>query len=131
MSKSRNNFIDIFATEKDLKKQIGAIVTDSLGLEDIKNPDTCNIFQLYKLLANVEQIEVMRLNYMNGGYGYGHAKAALLDLILTKFKTQRELFDMYMNDTSKIDVILEIGARKANKIANQVLKRVRQKLGFC
>jgi len=86
MSKSYNNFINIFLPEKDLLKVVKTIVTDATPLEEPKNPDTCNVFKLYKLLANDEQVAEMRGNYLKGGYGYGHAKTALYELILTKFE---------------------------------------------
>lgn len=130
MSKSRNNFIDIFLSEKELKKQVLGIETDSKGLEDVKNPDTCNVFAIYKLLASEKEIEKMRQNYLNGGYGYGHAKITLFELILNKFSSEREKFNFYMNNLDKIDEILDLGAKKASKIADSVLNRVREKLGF-
>ncbi len=130
MSKSRNNFIDIFLPEKELKKQVLGIETDSKGLEDSKDPDTCNVFAIYKLLASDAEIEKMRQNYINGGYGYGHAKIALFELILNKFSVEREKFNFYMGNFDKIDEILGIGAKKASKIADSVLNRVREKLGF-
>ena len=116
--------------KQELKKQIGGIVTDSLGLEDKKNPDTCNIFQLYKLLADDKQIEEMRANYINGGYGYGHAKQALYDLLIDKYATERERYNYYINNLEEIDKTLAIGAEKASKVANEVLKRVREKSGY-
>lgn len=130
MSKSRNNFIDIFLPEKELKKQVMSIKTDSKELEEPKNPDECNVFNLYKLLASTDEIATMRANYEAGGYGYGHAKTALLNLILSKFEKQRELFHYYMNDTSKIEEVLLAGAAKAHVVANGVLNRVREKLGL-
>jgi tryptophanyl-tRNA synthetase len=130
MSKSRNNFIDVFLPEKELKKQILSIETDSKELHETKNPDTCNVFNLYKLLASEQEIQKMREKYIAGGYGYGHAKIELLSLILNKFQTEREIFNSYMQDVSKIDEILKIGAIKASKVADNVLKRVREKLGF-
>jgi tryptophanyl-tRNA synthetase len=130
MSKSRNNYIDIFLPEKELKKQVLGIQTDSKGLEDIKDPETCNVFKLYQLLASETQIAEMRTNYLAGGYGYGHAKLALLDVILTTFEKQRASYTDYMNNTSKIDEALAIGANKAKIVANSVLQRVRQKLGY-
>jgi tryptophanyl-tRNA synthetase len=130
MSKSYNNFINIFLPEKELKKVIMSIITDATPLEDPKNPDTCNVFALYKLLASKEQIEEMRGNYAKGGYGYGHAKKALLELLLEKFKTQRETYQYYMNNRSELDARLMIGADKARVIAKATLKRVREKLGF-
>lgn len=130
MSKSRGNYIDIFLPEKELRKQIMAIVSDSTPLEAPKNPDTCHVFALYKLLATEEQITTMRENYLNGGYGYGHAKQALFELILTKFEKQRIRFLELMNDKAQIDVALSTGASKASKVAIEVLKRVREKVGY-
>lgn len=130
MSKSRGNFIDIFLPEKELRKQIMSIVSDSTPLEDPKNPETCHVFALYKLLASENEIANMRENYLNGGYGYGHAKQALFELILLKFEKQRIKFSELMNDTSQIDIALAIGAEKARKVAKEVLKRVRTKVGY-
>lgn len=130
MSKSYNNFINIFLPEKELKKVVLSIVTDATPLEDPKNPDTCNVFALYKLLASANEISTMRENYLKGGYGYGHAKNALYELILEKFKTQRELYTYYMNNRNELDAKLKIGADKARVIAHATLKRVREKLGF-
>lgn len=130
MSKSRNNFIDIFAPEKQLKKQIMSIVTDSKELEDPKDPETCNIFGLYELLALPEEIAQMRDNYLRGGYGYGHAKTALLQLILTKFEQHRLRYDHLMSHKHEIEDALQIGASKARSVARETLKRVRQKVGY-
>lgn len=129
MSKSKGNIINIFLPEKQLKKQINKIETDSTPLEAPKNPDTCNAFAIYKLLADEKQVEEMRNNYLAGGYGYGHAKKAILDLILTKFANERERFNYYMNNKNELDLILKQGAEKASQVANDVLKRVRTKLG--
>src|SRR5690606_23291741 len=93
MSKSRNNFLNIFLTEKELKKQVMSIQTDSTPLEEPKNPDTDNVFALYKLVATPEQTEEMRQNYLNGGYGYGHAKNALLEVLLDNYATARAKFN--------------------------------------
>jgi tryptophanyl-tRNA synthetase len=130
MSKSRNNFIDIFLPEKQLRKQVMAIVSDSKELEDVKDPDTCNIFAIFKLLANPAEIEVMRRNYLAGGYGYGHAKQALFELILTKFENQRTRYNYLMENKSEIDQALAKGATKARKVAIEVLARVRKKVGY-
>ena len=130
MSKSRGNIINIFLPEKQLKKQIMSIQSDSKGLEEVKDPETCHIYALYRLLANEEETQKMRENYLAGGYGYGHAKIALLDLILEKFKEQREVYADLMQNKNKIDDALEIGAEKARKVAQEVLKRVREKVGF-
>ncbi|MNJ99374.1 Tryptophan--tRNA ligase [compost metagenome] len=130
MSKSRNNFINIFQEDKPLRKQVMAIETDSTPLEEPKNPDTCNVFAIYKLLATPEQIEAMRANYLGGNYGYGHAKQALFELIVDKFKPAREKYTYYMNNLHEVDAALKTGAEKAAVVANGVLKRVREKLGY-
>lgn len=130
MSKSRDNFINIFLPEKKLRKKIMTIETDSKGLDDPKDPDTCNIFAIYKLMANNEQITEMRNNYSNGGYGYGHAKQALFELIMDVFSEQRARYIYLMNNHNEIESALNIGAEKARKIAQDVLKRVRDKVGY-
>lgn len=130
MSKSRNNFINIFLDDKALRKQVMAIQTDSTPLEDPKNPDTDNVFAIYKLLATSEQIEAMRANYLGGNYGYGHAKQALYELITETFKTEREKYTYYMSNLAEVDALLKAGAAKAAVIANEVLGRVRVKLGY-
>ncbi|GAA3587952.1 tryptophan--tRNA ligase [Flavivirga amylovorans] len=130
MSKSRNNIINIFLADKKLRKQIMGIQTDSTPLEDPKDWKTCNCFAIYSLLANDEQIETMKANYENGGYGYGHAKQALFELIIEKFATQRERYNYYMDNLGEIDKALNLGAEKAKIVANAVLDRVREKVGY-
>ncbi len=130
MSKSRNNFINIFLPEKQLRKQVMAIETDSTPLEDPKDPDTDKVFAIYRLIATPEQTEEMRQNYLNGGYGYGHAKQALYELILDKYADARLKFDALLNDKDTLDAFLENGALRARVVAQTVLKRVREKLGL-
>ena len=130
MSKSYGNIIDIFLPEKELKKQIMSIVTDSKALEEPKDPDTDNVFAIYNLLADDNQRKEMRNHYLAGNYGYGHAKQALLGLILDNFKNERERFNLYMNDLTTLNKELETGEEKARVIAHQTLKKVRSKLGF-
>jgi len=130
MSKSRGNIINIFLDDKALKKQIMSIETNSLSLEEPKNPDTCKVFALYKILATVKETQEMRSNYLAGNYGYGHAKTALLDLLMNRFKAEREKYNYYMNNLEEIDKALLEGSKKAQKVANAVLSRVREKLGF-
>ena len=130
MSKSRNNFINIFLPDKKLRKQIMAIQTDSKALEDPKDPDADNVFAIYKLLASEEQIAEMRANYENGGYGYGHAKQALYELIIDKFADVRTKYNHYMENRHEIDEALAVGAEKARVIAKDVLQRVRGKIGY-
>ncbi len=130
MSKSRDNVINIFLTDKKLRKQIMSIKTDSTPLEEPKNPDTDNVFALYKLIATEKQTAEMRANYEGGNYGYGHAKQALYELILEKFASIREKYTHYMENKHLIDEALEVGAAKANKVANGVIHRVRAKIGY-
>ena len=130
MSKSKGNIIDIFQTDKKLRKQIMGIQTDSTPIEKPKNPDTDNVFALYKLLASETQISEMRTNYECGNYGYGQAKQALYELILEQFAEAREKFKYYMGHLNEIDRILVIGAEKARKVADGVLLRVRSKIGY-
>ncbi|MBB3123228.1 tryptophanyl-tRNA synthetase [Mesoflavibacter sabulilitoris] len=130
MSKSRDNYINIFLPEKQLRKKIMSIETDSTPLEEPKDWSTCNCFAIYSLLANEEQIATMKANYENGNYGYGHAKQALYELILTTFEAQRERYNYYMQNLDKIDEALAIGAEKAKKVADKVLARVREKVGY-
>lgn len=130
MSKSKGNIIDIFQPDKKLRKQIMGIQTDSTPLEEPKNPDTCNLFALYKLIASPEQIAEMRANYEGGNYGYGHAKQAFFELIIEKYATQRERYNHYMANLNEVDEALAIGAEKAQKIANEVLSRVREVVGY-
>lgn len=130
MSKSRNNFINIFLPEKQLRKQVMSILTDSKELEEPKDPETCHIFAIYRLLASPEELELMRKNYVAGGYGYGHAKQALYELILTKFSAQRERYNYLMENKNEIDLALKIGAERARKVAQGVIDRVRAKVGY-
>ena len=130
MSKSKNNIINIFQPDKALRKQIMGIQTDSKTLEEPKDPESCNVFQLYSLLGSPDQIEDLRTHYLAGGMGYGFAKQALFDLIAEKFKTEREKFDYFNENPQEVEVALAKGAIKASKIADDVLLRVRRKLGF-
>lgn len=130
MSKSRGNFINIFLADKKLRKQIMSIETDSTPLEEPKDWKTCNCFAIYSLLATESQIETMKANYEKGGYGYGHAKQALFELIIEKFAKQREQYNYYMNNLSEIDKALALGAEKAKVVADDVLSRVREKAGY-
>jgi tryptophanyl-tRNA synthetase len=130
MSKSYDNYINIFLPDKALRKQVMKIETDSTPLEEPKNPDSCNVFALYQLLGNDAEVELMRKNYLGGNYGYGHAKQALFELIVKKYSLQREKYWELIENKEQIDQLLSIGAEKAKAIARPVLKRVREKLGF-
>lgn len=130
MSKSYNNFINIFLPEKELKKVVMSIVTDSKPLEEPKDPETDNVFALYKLIGNAEQTEHLRKKYLAGNFGYGHAKTALLELILDHFKNERAAYDRYMNDKALLKSELKKGEDKARAISAPVLARVREVMGF-
>jgi tryptophanyl-tRNA synthetase len=130
MSKSYGNIIDIFLPDKELKKQIGLIITDSTPLEAPKNPDTDNVFAIYKLIANPEQTESLRKNYLAGNFGYGHAKQALFELIVSKYAKEREAFNFYISNLPELEKKLAQSEVKATVIAREVLGRVRKKLGF-
>lgn len=130
MSKSYNNTIDIFLPQKQLRKKIMSIVTDSTPLEAPKNPETCNVFALYRLLADEGQIAEMRKNYEGGNYGYGHAKQELFELIIDQMAQERETFDYYMKNANELIGKLEEGEQKAREIGKNVLERVKKKIGF-
>ena len=130
MSKSKSNIINIFLSDKQLKKQIMSIKTDSLPIESIKNPNTCNVFKLYSLIGNEAQVKQMKENYERGGYGYGEAKSQLFELILETYSKQRNTYNYLMDNRSEIDQILKKGSIRAKKIADQVIKRVKSKLGI-
>lgn len=131
MSKSRDNFIDIFLPEKELKDLINKkIITDATALEDPKDPNSSNVYALYQLVASAQQAEEMRAKLLAGGYGWGHAKKDLLEAILTRFSKEREQFKYYMNDTKELDNILKEGADKARKVAKATLSRVRSACGY-
>ena len=126
MSKSYNNTIDIFAEENELRKEIMSIVTDSKKPEEPKNPDECNIFNIYKNLVDSEELENMRSMYINGGLGYKQAKDTLFELIIDKFKNEREEYNKIKNEIGYIDEILKKGKLKAQEIANKTLKKLKE-----
>ena len=130
MSKSKSNIINIFLSDKQLKKQIMSIKTDSLPIESIKNPNTCNVFKLYSLIGNDAQVKQMKENYEKGGYGYGEAKSQLFNLILETYSKQRNTYNYLMDNRTEIDQILKEGSIRAKKIADRVIKRVKSKLGI-
>ncbi|WP_312088920.1 tryptophan--tRNA ligase [Chryseobacterium sp.] len=130
MSKSRGNIINIFLPEKQLKKQVMSIESDSKSLEEPKDPSTDKTFAIYELIATPEQTEELRTKYEVGNFGYGHAKKELLDLILVKFAQERELFSYYMNNLNELEAKLQEGAEKTRLIATETMKRVRESLGI-
>ena len=130
MSKSKNNTINVFLPEKKLRKQIMGIQTDSTPVEDSKDPDNCNVFALYSLLATEAQILDLREQYLAGGMGYGYAKQLLFELILDNFVEARTKFEYYQKNPAEVSIALAKGAQKAQKIATEVLMRVRTKIGY-
>lgn len=130
MSKSYNNYIDLFLPAKQLKKNINSIITDSTPLEEPKDPDTCNVFKLYSLIASKDQIKALREKYLGGNFGYGHAKKEFMDLILEKYAKERETFDYYMNHPEELESQLAEGEAKAREVAQLTLNKVREKLGY-
>ncbi len=130
MSKSYNNIINIFLDDKKLRKQVMSIKTDSLGLEDQKDPENCNVYKLYQLLASEEKTQDMAAKYRAGNYGYGHAKQELFELICDNFSEQRKKFNYLMSNTDIIELELKKGAKKASEIASKVLARIRNNIGY-
>ena len=130
MSKSKRNTIDIFLSDEKLKKQIMKIQTQSLSIEDKKNPNECNVYNIYSLIASKEKKEVLKTRYTTGGLGYGEAKEILFNEILERFQKERDLYNTYHSNKSKVEGVLKDGAKKARKQAQIVLKRVRSKVGF-
>jgi tryptophanyl-tRNA synthetase len=130
MSKSRGNLVRIFAPEKELKKEVMGIVTDSTPMEEPKDPETCTVYQLFKLVAPAAAVADMAAQFRSGGYGYGHAKKELLAALLDGFRTERETFDRLMNDRGELERKLQLGAEKARAIAQVTLGRVRERAGY-
>jgi tryptophanyl-tRNA synthetase len=130
MSKSYGNILDIFLPDKELRKQVLSIVTDSTPLEAPKDPDKDNVFALYSLLATPEQKSALRSKYLAGNFGYGHAKQELYELIITKYKKEREAYSYFISNPQELEKKLEQGEAKARVIAHEVLGRVRKKLGY-
>lgn len=130
MSKSKNNTINVFLPEKKLRKQVMGIATDSTPLEAPKDPDTCTVFALYALIAELADVAAMRKKYESGGFGYGHAKQALYEAILERFSDARTTFDDFMANPQALEAQLQKGAVKARGVAQEVLQRVRKNLGY-
>lgn len=130
MSKSKSNIIDIFQDDKKLRKQIMKIQTQSLSVEEPKDPDQCNVFKLFKVIASDEDAKKLHSRYTNGGMGYGEAKELLYNHTLSRFSKNRELFFELNSNRDKVEQLLLEGALKARKQAQNVLKRVRTRVGF-
>ena len=130
MSKSYNNTIPLFGAPKAIRKLVMSIVTDSKGLEDVKDPDTCNVAKLYKLLATPEQYETLCANYRAGNYGYGHAKQALFEAIDAYFGPMSAKREEFAKDPGEVWNILHKGAERARATAQETLEKVRKAVGL-
>ena len=130
MSKSYGNAINVFLPDKELRKVVMSVVTDSKGLEESKDPETCNVVKLYELIALPEKVALMKDNYRKGGYGYGHAKQELFEELVRRFSNEREAYNHYMSNKEELDKKLKIGADKAKTVASVTLNRVRKALGY-
>lgn len=129
MSKSYGNTINMFASKKELKKQVMSIVTDSTPLEEPKDPNN-NIVKLYELFATKEQVETMKQNFLAGNYGYGHAKTELLNAILEYFKEARERREELSKNREYVEEILRKGAEKARSIAKEKIQKAKEAVGL-
>ncbi|MGL4534178.1 MAG: tryptophan--tRNA ligase [Fusobacteriaceae bacterium] len=129
MSKSYNNTINMFASKKELKKQIMSIVTDSTPLEESKNPEN-NVTQLYSLFVSKEKVQDMKDKFVAGNYGYGHAKNELLEAILEYFKEAREKREELVANPEYVNSILQEGAEKARKIAKEKMIKIKKAVGL-
>ncbi len=130
MSKSYGNTIDIFTTEKELKKQIGKIVTESVSLEEPKEYESCNVYNICKLFLNEDEQKKLQERYKRGGEGHGHFKLYLGEIIREHFKEAREKREYYINHQDEVMEILDEGANKARKIAAEKIKQIRDAVGI-
>ena len=130
MSKSKNNIVDIFVDDKKLRKQIMKIETQSLAVEDPKNPEECNVFKLFEVVAPDSDVKLLKSEYLKGGVGYGDAKEQLFNKILQRFSGNREKYFELLENKDQVEALLLTGAQKARKQAQKVLKRVRSRVGF-
>ncbi|MCY4297979.1 MAG: tryptophan--tRNA ligase [Flavobacteriaceae bacterium] len=130
MSKSKKNIISVFESSNSLQKQVMSIKTDSIGVDQPKNPNHCHVFQIYSLVAQKNEIDNLKALYTKGSIGYGDAKKLLIETLLNRFEKPIKQFEHYMSHPEKIEALLEQGAFKAQKVANKTLSRVRQKLGY-
>lgn len=130
MSKSKNNVISIFNNDSGWKKQVMSIVTDAKTLEEPKNPETCNVFAIYKVIAAPHEVEEMASKYRKGGYGYGHAKQELLQKIKDTFTPMRDRYDDWLKRPADLKDLIHTGSKKVRSLATQKMNFVQEKLGF-
>jgi tryptophanyl-tRNA synthetase len=130
MSKSYGNNIDIFGDEKEMRKRVMSIVTDSTPVEEPKDPTESTIFKLYSLVGSKNEIAAMCEQFLKGGTGYGDFKKQLFEKLWEYFAPMRKRREEILADEPYIDSVLEKGATRANEIAEQVMKRVREAVGL-
>src|SRR2546422_7113586 len=130
MSKSYGNNIDIFGDEKETRKRVMSIVTDSVPVEAPKDPERSTIIQLYSLFGSNNEIVQMREKFQEGGTGYGDFKKQLFEKLWEYFAPMRKRRDEILRDKAYIDDVLARGAKRANEIADQVMQRVRAAVGL-
>jgi tryptophanyl-tRNA synthetase len=130
MSKSYGNTIPIFLGGKELKKQVMAIQTDSTPVDEPKDPDTCNLFQIFRLFASPERLQEVRDLYVNGGAAYGYIKVELFELIEGYFAGARQKKSEFLSDPAEVRRIMQKGARKARQKATATLDLVRDRVGL-
>ena len=132
MSKSYDNFIGIFDDEKTLRKRVMSIVTDSRGVDEKKDPETCNIFALLKVFAQPEKLEEIRAKYLseNIGFGYGHAKKELLEILLEYFRPYREAREKLLQNPELVEEKLNAGAKMMNQQLDGLMEKIYQLTGI-
>lgn len=130
MSKNYHNTIPIFADAKALRKQVMQIVTDSKRPQDPKNPDECNVFNIFKYFAPPPAVASRRNIYLKGGLAYSEMKQELYELLNEFFGSRRETYHQFLGDKNHLDRILDQGAEKARAIARPLLQRVRRAIGI-
>jgi len=130
MSKSYNNVIPLYVPQKSLRKRIMQVVTDSKEVDEPKDPESCNLFAIYKLFAKEEDVKITHQKYLEGGLGYGHLKQELFELIDAFVAEGREKYNYYMQNQKLMEDILSEGAVKARKIATPLLSKIRNTIGI-
>jgi tryptophanyl-tRNA synthetase len=130
MSKSYDNHIEIFGAEKATKSRIMKIVTDSTPIEDPKDPEACNVFSMYKLVATEDDAQAMAARYRAGGLGYGDAKKALFESVWNYFEPFRKKREELQSDLPYVESVLACGAEKARAAARETLDAARKAMGL-
>jgi len=130
MSKSYDNFIGLFESEKEITKKVKKVVTDSKGVDDKKDPELCNVFKLFKLFGTEEEVEDLARQYRSGGLGYGGAKAELTRVINRELGPIRERYESYLAKPKEVRDILQVGADKGRVLALETMREVRESLGI-